>query len=79
MTSRPPACTALVCSQAPGTRSRTSALTREKARLNVDSSAGDLNDAWFAAHEQFHQSLLRGGGNGRLYAAAMSLRDAASL
>jgi DNA-binding GntR family transcriptional regulator len=41
--------------------------------------SGDLNDAWFAAHEQFHQSLLRGCGNDRPYAVAMSLRDAASL
>jgi len=41
--------------------------------------AGDLNGAWFAAHEQFHQSMLRGCGNNRLYGAAMSLRDAASL
>ena len=40
ITSRPPACTALVCSQAPRTRSSTSALTRAKARRNVDSSAG---------------------------------------
>ena len=40
MISRPPARTALVCSQAPRTRSSTSALTRAKARRNVDSSAG---------------------------------------
>lgn len=40
---------------------------------------GELNGAWFAAHEQYHQSLLRGCGNDRLYGAAMSLRDAASL
>ena len=37
---RPPACAALVCSRAPGTRSSTSALTRAKARRKVDSSAG---------------------------------------
>ena len=36
---RPP-CTALVCSQAPRTRSSTSGLTRAKARRKVDSSAG---------------------------------------
>jgi DNA-binding GntR family transcriptional regulator len=41
--------------------------------------AGDLDGAWVAAHEQFHQRLLRGCGNDRLYGAAMSLRDAASL
>ena len=40
MTSRPPACTALVQSQAPRTRSSTSALTRANARRKVDSSAG---------------------------------------
>ena len=36
----PPACTALVCSQAPRTRSSTSALTSANARRKVDSSAG---------------------------------------
>ena len=36
----PLACTALVQSQAPRTRSRTSALTRANARRKVDSSAG---------------------------------------
>lgn len=40
---------------------------------------GELNGAWFTAHEQFHQSTLRGSGNDRLYGVAMSLRDAASL
>ena len=40
ITSRPPACTALVCSQAPRTQSSASALTSPKARRNVDSSAG---------------------------------------
>ena len=40
ITSRPPACTALVHSQAPRTRSSTSALTRANARRKVDSSAG---------------------------------------
>jgi DDE_Tnp_1-associated len=39
MTSRPPARTALVHSQAPRTRSSTSGLTRANARRNVDSSA----------------------------------------
>src|SRR5690348_10173079 len=39
ITSRPPARTALVHSQAPRARSRTSGLTRAKARRNVDSSA----------------------------------------
>jgi DNA-binding GntR family transcriptional regulator len=40
---------------------------------------GELNGAWFTAHEQFHQAALRGSGNDRLYGAAISLRDAASL
>ena len=40
MTSRPAARTALVYSQAPGTRSSTSGLTRANVRRNVDSSAG---------------------------------------
>lgn len=40
---------------------------------------GEMNGGWFTAHERFHQSLLRGCGNDRLYATAMSLRDAASL
>jgi hypothetical protein len=40
ITSRPPDRTALVCSQAPRTRSSTSGLTRANARRNVDSSAG---------------------------------------
>ena len=40
ITSRPLACAALVCSQAPRTRSSTSGLTRANARRNVDSSAG---------------------------------------
>ena len=40
ITSRPPARTALVCSQAPRTRSSRSGLTRANARRNVDSSAG---------------------------------------
>jgi hypothetical protein len=40
ITSRPSACTALAHSQAPRTRSSTSALTRANARRKVDSSAG---------------------------------------
>jgi hypothetical protein len=40
ITSRPPTCTALVCSQAPRTWSSTSALTRANARRKLDSSAG---------------------------------------
>ena len=39
ITSRPPACTALVCSQAPRTQSSTSALSSANARRKVDSSA----------------------------------------
>lgn len=39
---------------------------------------GELNSAWFSAHERFHQQMLRGCGNNRLYAVAISLRDAAS-
>lgn len=40
---------------------------------------GTLNSEWFAVHEHFHQTLLEGCGNGRLLAAALSLRDAATL
>lgn len=40
---------------------------------------GGIDSAWLAAHEQYHQDLLRGCGNARLYGAAMSLRDAAAL
>uniref|UniRef100_A0AAU2VIS3 GntR family transcriptional regulator n=1 Tax=Streptomyces sp. NBC_00008 TaxID=2903610 RepID=A0AAU2VIS3_9ACTN len=40
---------------------------------------GTLNSEWFAVHERFHQTLLEGCGNGRLLAAALSLRDAATL
>ena len=40
ITSRPLACTVLVCSQAPRTRSSASGLTRANPRRNVDSSAG---------------------------------------
>jgi hypothetical protein len=39
ITSRPSACTALVCSHAPRTQSSTSALTGANARRNVDYSA----------------------------------------
>ena len=42
ITSRPLTRAALVCSQAPRTRSSTSGLTRANARRNVDSSAGPL-------------------------------------
>lgn len=41
--------------------------------------AGDLNRVWFSAHEDFHRSILRGCGNERLYEAAVTLRDSASL
>ncbi|MEU3296999.1 GntR family transcriptional regulator [Streptomyces longwoodensis] len=40
---------------------------------------GTLNSDWFAVHEHFHQTLLEGCGNARLLAAALSLRDAATL
>ncbi|MFG2673516.1 GntR family transcriptional regulator [Streptomyces sp. NPDC048445] len=40
---------------------------------------GILNSEWFAVHERFHQTLLEACGNGRLLAAALSLRDAATL
>ena len=43
MTRRPQARTALVHSQAPRTRSSTSALTKANARRYVDSSAGPLS------------------------------------
>ncbi|MEV0579368.1 MULTISPECIES: GntR family transcriptional regulator [unclassified Streptomyces] len=40
---------------------------------------GTLNSDWFPVHERFHQTLLEGCGNARLLAAALSLRDAATL
>ncbi len=40
---------------------------------------GTTNSAWFAIHERFHQSLLEGCGNSHLLAAALTLRDAATL
>ncbi len=42
-------------------------------------ATGDPNGAWFTAHEHFHQQMLRGCGNDRLYAVTVSLRDAAAL
>ncbi len=42
-------------------------------------ATGEPNGAWFSAHEHLHEQLLRGCGNGRLYAVATSLRDAAAL
>lgn len=41
--------------------------------------SGEVDAGWFTAHEDFHQVLLRGCGNERLHAVALSLRDAASL
>ncbi|MFD0019908.1 GntR family transcriptional regulator [Streptomyces sp. NPDC058382] len=40
---------------------------------------GTLNADWFPVHERFHQTLLEACGNARLLAAALSLRDAATL
>ncbi|MEU3735107.1 GntR family transcriptional regulator [Streptomyces sp. NPDC033538] len=40
---------------------------------------GTLNSDWFTVHEHFHQTLLEACGNTRLLAAALSLRDAATL
>ncbi|MEJ8662124.1 MULTISPECIES: GntR family transcriptional regulator [Streptomyces] len=40
---------------------------------------GTLNSEWFTIHERFHQRLLDACGNARLLAAALSLRDAATL
>ncbi|GAA3290498.1 GntR family transcriptional regulator [Streptomyces cinereospinus] len=40
---------------------------------------GTLNNAWFPVHEHFHQTLLQACDNARLLAAAVSLRDAATL
>lgn len=40
---------------------------------------GGPSEQWFVVHEQFHHSLLEGCANQRLLAAAMSLRDAATL
>ncbi len=49
------------------------------ASTPITGPSGDLNGAWFTAHEQFHSSTLRGCGNDRLYGVAVALRDAASL
>ncbi|RSN64737.1 GntR family transcriptional regulator [Streptomyces sp. WAC 04229] len=40
---------------------------------------GTLDNDWFTVHERFHQTLLEACGNTRLLAAALSLRDAATL
>ncbi|MFD7769147.1 GntR family transcriptional regulator [Streptomyces sp. NPDC059787] len=40
---------------------------------------GTLDSEWFTVHERFHQTLLEACGNTRLLAAALSLRDAATL
>ncbi|MFJ9173676.1 GntR family transcriptional regulator [Streptomyces sp. NPDC102360] len=40
---------------------------------------GTMNSEWFTVHERFHQTLLEACGNGRLLAAALTLRDAATL
>ncbi len=49
------------------------------AHTPITRPSGDLNGAWFTAHEEFHRSTLRGCGNDRLYGVAVALRDAASL
>ncbi|MGW2937718.1 GntR family transcriptional regulator [Streptomyces sp. NPDC001156] len=40
---------------------------------------GRANPEWFTVHERFHLALLEGCGNARLLAAALALRDAATL
>ncbi|GGV80715.1 MULTISPECIES: GntR family transcriptional regulator [Streptomyces] len=49
------------------------------AGLDAVRPDGTANSDWFAVHEQFHQTLLQACGNSRLLAAALSLRDAATL
>lgn len=49
------------------------------AGTEVISAEGALNSDWFPVHERFHQTLLDACGNARLLAAALSLRDAATL
>jgi DNA-binding GntR family transcriptional regulator len=62
-----------------GWESSVLAAHHQLSRTQKFSAPGELNAAWFDAHEQFHQSLLQGCGNHRLFALASSLRDAASL
>lgn len=49
------------------------------AGTEVTGAEGALNSDWFPVHERFHQTLLDACGNARLLAAALSLRDAATL
>lgn len=49
------------------------------AGTEVIGADGALNSDWFPVHERFHQTLLEACGNARLLAAALSLRDAATL
>jgi DNA-binding GntR family transcriptional regulator len=62
-----------------GWESSVLAAHHQLSRTQKFSAPEELNAAWFDAHEQFHQSLLQGCGNDRLFALASSLRDAASL
>lgn len=49
------------------------------AGTEVIRADGTLSSDWLVVHERFHQSLLEACGNARLLAAALSLRDAATL
>ncbi|MEU2681284.1 GntR family transcriptional regulator [Streptomyces sp. NPDC007107] len=49
------------------------------AGTEVIGADGTLNSDWFPVHERFHQVLLEACGNARLLAAALTLRDAATL
>ncbi|MFG3248816.1 GntR family transcriptional regulator [Streptomyces sp. NPDC048187] len=49
------------------------------AGLDAVRPDGTLDGDWFSVHEHFHQTLLEACGNARLLAAALSLRDAATL
>ncbi|MFD7691621.1 GntR family transcriptional regulator [Streptomyces sp. NPDC059781] len=49
------------------------------AGLDAVRPDGTLDSEWFTVHERFHQTLLEACGNTRLLAAALSLRDAATL
>ncbi|MFH8802127.1 GntR family transcriptional regulator [Streptomyces sp. NPDC017936] len=49
------------------------------AGLDAVRPDGTVDSDWFTVHERFHQILLEACGNTRLLAAALSLRDAATL
>lgn len=48
-------------------------------RVELDPDGNRNEEAWVAAHREFHRALLSGCPNRRLVSVAMSLRDAAEL